>query len=440
MPEFGHENALDELTTLLRIPESNKILFKIHLATLFLEGYPVPIMSIIGEHGSIKSTISKSVKQIVDPAGAKTVSLSKNLENLVLSLHSRYVVCFDNVSNIDQDISNVLCKAVTGDGNSKRKLYTDSEEVIYSYKRKIILNGISPTMEFPDLMDRNITYTTNKVSEEERITEEEFEIKFKEILPFVLGTIFKILSKAITIYDSVKLDLKRLPRMADFTIWGDCIARAFGHEPLSFIVNYKDVIKSHSLDIIETNPIMTIIDDLLGESVHYESTINDFYNLVKGRALSNGVNIASKDVNFPRHFNQVKQQIMKLKPDLRAMGIEIDFDYYTKRNGKYKRNTRIIYIDRRINTISNFNEKPSMTSLPMLPEKFPEQIKENCGSHAGSDELIKPTASLAQFTESTPTRSKGSDNKYGSDFGNSSGTPVESLNTSTSKNVQGETK
>lgn len=442
MPEFGHEGALDELTKLLRIPQADRKIFQIHLIAMFIEAYPVPIMSIIGEHGSIKSTISKSVKQIVDPAGAKTVSLSKNSENLVLSLHNRYVVCFDNVSDIDQEMSNVLCKAVTGDGNSKRKLYTDSDEVIYSYKRKIILNGISPNMEFPDLMDRNITYTTQKVTEEERITEEEFENKFKELLPFVLGTIFRILSKAMSTYDSVKLELKYLPRMADFATWGECIARALGHEPLSFITNYKEVITSHSLEIVGTNPIMTIIDDLLGESVHYESTIIDFYNAVKERAVSSGFDVASKDVNFPRHFNQVKQHIMRLKPDLRTVGIEIDFAYYTKRNGKYKRNTRIIYIDRRINTISNYGENPSMTSLPSLPDEISEQIREIGGSDGGRDELVKPLPALPYLARFTPKEPNGSDDMHGkSTLDVSENTTFfGKIDASNSENVQGETK
>ena len=58
MPEFGYESALDELTKLLRISQDDKTVFQIHLVTMFIEAHPIPIMSIIGEHGSIKSTIS----------------------------------------------------------------------------------------------------------------------------------------------------------------------------------------------------------------------------------------------------------------------------------------------------------------------------------------------------------------------------------------------
>lgn len=413
-PVFEDSDTIEDLSNLLRIPQKDKQIFKVHMVSMFLEGFPIPIMSIVGEHGSIKSTISKSVKQIVDPSEAKTISLSTSTENLVLSIHNRYCVCFDNVSKINQQTSDILCKAITGDGTAKRKLYTDSDEEIYNYKRKIILNGISPNMEFPDLIDRNITYTTQKVPEEERITEEDFGKNFYKLLPLALGQIFKTLSKAMVLHDTVKAEVKHLPRMADFAIWGECIARVLGYEPFSFVNNYKDRIKSHSLEILDTYPIVSIVEKLIQDSDHYEKTIQEFFNEIKTNAESEGIDTHSRYVNFPRAANKIREHIARLKPTFRSIGIEIDIALYTKRDNKHHKNRQVIYIDRIKNTIAEYG-KEHLPSLPSLPEQSYEQIVNPAGSHSGRDNPTETTPSLPYFAKFMPSESSGRDGKHGRD-------------------------
>lgn len=416
IPIFGSENSLDKLVSLLRIPLDERQLFKIHIISMFLEGFPIPIMSIVGEHGSIKSTISKSVKQIVDPSGAKTISLSGNAENLILSFQNRYCVCFDNVSKIDQMISDILCKAVTGDGNAKRKLYTDSDEIIYDYKRKIILNGISPNLEFPDLVDRNITYVTEKVSEDERLTEEEFNKKFNDLLPLVLGQVFQTLSNAMKIYDSVKIQITQLSRMADFTVWGECISRTLGYAPLSFSNYYKDKIKMLSLETNESHPIVSIIEEMLKDRDRYEDTIQGFYNTLKSHAESKNINIRSRHENFPKAPNKIKEHITRLKQNFRTLGLEIDIAPYTKRDGRHPRNRQIIYITKIKNTIVSYGDSQSLPSLPSFPENIQKQIKNMIDSDTGRDNLIGDIPSLPYLAKFIPSLTTDMDGNAGSDI------------------------
>lgn len=358
MPKFGEKDALDLLVALLRIPRKDQMAFKVHLIAMLLESYPIPIMSIIGEHGSIKTTICRTIKTIIDAASAATVSLSGKHDDLVLSLSNRYLVCFDNVSKIDQDTSDILCKAITGDGNSKRKLYTDSDEIIFKYKRKIILNGISPNMEYPDLSDRNITYVTNPIPEEERITEEEFNNTFAGLLPYVLGQIFSVLSKTLSLHNIVKSELKHLPRMADFAVWGESIARVLGYEPFAFLENYKQRIILQSINIVEEYPIIHIIEDMLKDQQgHYEDTVQSFLAAAEKRAEIDGIDIKSKHIEFPGASNKVRGHIQRLKPNLRALGIEVDILQYKKNDGKHPKNRQVIYIDEKKNTISHFGEE-----------------------------------------------------------------------------------
>ncbi len=413
MPIFDGKNSLDDLMRLLRIPLGTRQIFKIHLISMFLEGFPIPIMLIIGEHGSIKSTISKSVKQIVDPSGAQTISLSGNTENIILSFHNRYCICFDNVSKIDQTKSDILCKAVTGDGNAKRKLYTDSDEIIYDYKRKIILNGISPNLEFPDLVDRTIIYVTEKISEDERITEEEFNKKFYVLLPLVLGQIFQTLSDAMKIYDSVKTEIKSPPRMADFTVWGECISQMLGYEPLSFCNYYKDKIKLHSLDTNESYPIISIVEDILKNIDHYEETVPEFYNAVKTRAELECIDINSRHVNFPKAPNKIKEHITRLKQNFRTIGLEIDIAPHTKRDGRHPRNRQVIYITKIKNTIAHYDDSQPLPPLSSLPDAIQEQINDTIGSDTDRDKLVQTALSLPYLAKSPPDFPIGQGGNHG---------------------------
>ncbi|MCH8069574.1 MAG: glycosyltransferase, partial [Candidatus Marinimicrobia bacterium] len=160
------------------------------------------------------------------------------------------------------------CKAITGDGQSKRALYENSDEIIYNYRRKIIFNGIAPNLDFADLRDRCISYETIHLKESERITEDEFNTRFTKIIPSVLGKIFQTLSKMLELHESIKGEISDPPRMADFTLYGECISRALGYTPFSFIDNYKERIKINSIDIVEAYPIISLIEKALKDIDH----------------------------------------------------------------------------------------------------------------------------------------------------------------------------
>lgn len=376
IPIFDEKkDALSELITLLRIMQKDKLVFKVHLISFFLESCPIPIMPITGEHGSIKTTIAKSVKQIVDPSGEGISSLPKN-DEIILHLNNRYVANFDNISEFNREMSDILCRAITGEGQSKRALYTNSDEVIYSYRRKIILNGISPTLEHPDLRDRCIVYETEPLAPHERLTEEEFQMKFNALVPHVLGQIFQTLSKALGNYDSVKKELKNKPRMADFAIFGESISRGLGNDPFAFITNYQEHVDFNDIDVLESYPIIQLIEEVMENKDTYENNISSFYRDILQRAESNGIEIKSRDINFPKAPNKVKQHIERLKPNLRTLGFSIQIDTYAKRDGVHPRNSRIIHIQT-INELNSLDSKVSNVSLPSLPSLSNENQAHN---------------------------------------------------------------
>jgi len=60
------------------------------------------------------------------------------------------------VSSINEEVSDLLCRAVTGAGYSKRALCTDDSDIIYKFKRFIAVNGINLATTRADFLDRSI--------------------------------------------------------------------------------------------------------------------------------------------------------------------------------------------------------------------------------------------------------------------------------------------
>jgi hypothetical protein len=348
-------NPLEELVTLLRIPPQFRQIFKVHSISMFLADVPVPIMVPKGEQGSLKTTITKAIKRTVDPSGEEVSSIPTSRDDLVLLLNNRFMPNFDNVSFITPQNSDILCRAVTGEGLSKRKLYSDSTEIIYSYRRKIILNGISFGMNRPDLMERCIVYETKAPTSLERITEEEFNETFSELLPYLLGQIFAILSRVLKSYNDVKSQIKEKPRMADFAVYGECISRELGYDNFSFVKDYTEKLEQSAIGIIENHPLVFVITKIMESEIQYKDTVQNFFDKAKQLAIENEIDIGN---DFPTISNKVQSVIDRIKPNLRSLGFEVSFYQYTKNDGVFPKNRTIISIEKNpsvIPTISTDN-------------------------------------------------------------------------------------
>ncbi len=340
----SNPNALDELSTLLRIPENRRHLFKVHLVSLCLESIPVPMMVFSGEQGSAKTTTSRAVKQIIDPAaGGNAIAFPRSNDDLILNLSHRYLTTFDNVSLIDKVKSDTLCTAITGIGQAKRKLFHDQEEVILSYRRKIIINGIGVTIERPDLLDRSIFYHLESPKRSERITEQEFNEKFVSLLPKILGKVASVLQTALQTQQQIRSEVVQ-ERMADFTVYGEAISRALGYPENSFVELYRSITEQKAIETIENHPLVRAIEIIMGNQNHYEKTVQKFFEEIRKTAINESLN--TNQSFFPSSANRVRGSIERISSYLRKLGYKINISQYTKADGLHPRNRFVICIDK----------------------------------------------------------------------------------------------
>lgn len=362
IPKTGNLEVLDRLCDWLRIQQKDRFMFKIHLVSLFLEKYPMPIMVLTGEQGSIKTTITKTVKRIIDPSSMLSAAIPKSNDDLTIHLNNRYVSAFDNVSGFNHEVSDVFCRAITGEGVSKRALYTNTEETILSYVRKIILNGISPSLEFPDFRERAIFYQTMAIEEKDRLTLKEFDNAINEILGEVLGAIFDVLAKAISLYAIVENQIEYKPRMSDFAVWGEAISQGLGNEKELFINYYRERLQADSLEAINNYPIFGLVQKMMENRDVYEDSVSAFYQILCSYAEDVGINIKSKYVKFPQAPNKIRWHIVTLRTNFRTVGLEIVLYTYTLNDRKYTKGTQIIKISK-----TSYTTELSLPSSPSSP-------------------------------------------------------------------------
>ncbi|MEW6042938.1 MAG: hypothetical protein AB1608_01600 [Thermoproteota archaeon] len=338
-------DPLEQFCDLLRI--ENKLLFKCHLITMFLEAIPTPIMAIIGEQGSIKSTQSALIRMVVDPTGTKKEDnlshLPNSIDDLNLHFYHNYMPAFDNVSYISKEFSDVFCKAITGGGYTKRQLYSTEEEVILKFKRKFIINGISINIDSGDLNERTIQYPTKMLPKSERKTDEQIQYEFNKIKADLLGQIFIILQKALRIKDNIRTDIKELPRMADFAIWGEAISQVLGNQKGSFTEQYQKAISESNEILAESTPIIPYILEMIGDKAEDLVPVRSFFEGLKTFAEKNQFDIKSH--TFPKAPNKLRSTINRIKPLLRENGYEINIIKSTKNNG-FVRNISLVVIQK----------------------------------------------------------------------------------------------
>ena len=138
---------------------------------LFTE-QPHVVLAIFGEQGTGKTTAVKVLVRILDPGPVPVRKPPRDADSWVTAAAGSWVVGLDNLSDIPPWLSDSLCRASTGDGDVRRKLYTDGDYAVFAFRRCIIFDAIDVGALEPDLADRALPVTLALIPDEDRRDEE----------------------------------------------------------------------------------------------------------------------------------------------------------------------------------------------------------------------------------------------------------------------------
>ena len=299
-----------------------QLLLLCHLVSCFIPDIAHPILGLNGHKGSSKSTIMRMLKTIIDPSPLFASSFPKEQNELVITFSQNWTTAFDNVSEIPDWLSDILCKVCTGDAFSKRKLYTDEDAHIVSYQRCVLLNGINNPVNKPDLLDRMIILWIESISKEERKPLTELWKEFLKALPNILGGVFDALARAFALKDTVNRD--NLSRLADFDLWSRAIAKALGYTEQDFIRAISANTETQNDEAIRQSPIALLLlnwAETTDQSATLENTATELLKWLLVRADTSGINTRSRE--WPKSGAALSRKINEIAPNLLEHGIKI---------------------------------------------------------------------------------------------------------------------
>ncbi len=336
-PVHSEYGIFDYVKENFNISEDLVLIFIIFVCTAFIPHIRHPILIVEGEKGAGKSTLMEKLLAIINPVKKDVFVLPSNIDGLITTLSNNYFSVFDNVGKLSDEFSNTLCQASTGGTLTKRKLYSDNDELSISIKRLVALNGINLEISQGDLLDRAILVRLDRISDTERRPNEEIDIKFRKCLPGILSDIFFIVSKALNIYPQIKL--QNYPRMADFSRYGYAIAEAIGEgNGKIFIEQYKKNIKLAVESAIEENPLLECIEYIIDKEGSWQGTMTEL--LLKIRRVIQNVYIGKTlPMNFPKTANALSRKLNSYKHELANLGITLETSRSKERRVKLSKTT-----------------------------------------------------------------------------------------------------
>jgi hypothetical protein len=187
-----------------------------------------------------------------------------------------------------------------------------------------------------------------RIAKEKRRVESDIIAEFLELRPRLLGYIFDILVKTLQIKSSIKLN--DLPRMADFALWGEAIARAMGYQDLELINAYYDNIGKQNIEAIENHPLGQAVAKFYEEKIEGKSNIwegqpAELLEQLETIAQTHKINTNHK--SWPKEVRWLIRRLNQIRSNLlEGLGIEITIDRVTSsvEDQNKKKNTSLIKI------------------------------------------------------------------------------------------------
>jgi hypothetical protein len=247
----------------------------------------------------------------------------------------------------------------------------------------VVINGIDDLLSRPDLQDRAISLTLEKINDDKRRTEAELEADFEKVRPQVLGALLDAVSVALR--DVAGIRLEKLPRMADFAVWAAAAAPAFGWTAEQFLAAYDRNRGEATATALEASAIGPWVLRLLEKTSPWEGIARDLLRELEKYADEK----TRKSQDWPKTARKLSGDLRRIAPALRAAGVKVDIG---QRQPGGKRDRRI-----------RLEQTCKTPSLPSRPSRTPSQEDATGGQEATCDSQSQGEAGGDTVPDTVPT-------------------------------------
>jgi hypothetical protein len=315
LPEPVRGGNLEELWAWLNVTEEDRPSVAGWSVATLIPHIPHPVLNLDGEQGSGKTTAAKALVLVSDPSPVPTRKPPRDAESWVTAAAGSWVVGLDNLSAIPDWLSDSLCRAVTGEGDVRRKLYTDGDLTVFAYRRCVVLTGIDLGAVNGDLADRLLSIHLDVIADEERREEGELWPGWDDAHPRILGAILDLAARVASLAPSVVLPTK--PRMADFARILACVDQVLGTNGLE---RYRQQQGALATEALTADLFITAIGERLGTE-EFRGTSADLLTM-----LTPADEPWRRPAGWPADPRRVTQLLRRQAPTMRKAGWMVSQD------------------------------------------------------------------------------------------------------------------
>lgn len=276
---------------------------------------PYMLLLVEGGQGSGKSFLCSVVKRIIDPNQVERARLPESERDLMIHAQDYFLLSFDNVSGLKNNISDLLCVLATGGGMATRALYTDNELFVFQSARPMVFNGIADYASRPDLLERAIPLRLPEMIEGQRRSEEELTAELDRILPDVLGALYTIVSSAMLRLPDIETPTGL--RMADCARWLVAAEPAAGVPQGSFL---RAVIAAQTETLVDRTENDPVVAQLFAAVANHpvECTVQQLLQAILPIS-------GPFDRFFPTTPAALSRHLTRIKPGMDKIGLHVEF-------------------------------------------------------------------------------------------------------------------
>jgi hypothetical protein len=295
--------------------DRDRRLFLAYVTLTALPHIPRPILQTTGVMGSGKSTACRVVKRLLDPTGNETVTVDRR-DFLQKAAHC-YVLLLDNQNSLPEWFQDTLCRLVTGESDSKRVLYSDDDDLVWSMRRAILLNGINPPSERGDVQDRTLPIELDRLDKRKRLPEDDFWLNFSLGRPRLLGAIFDALAGALRARHTVVLEER--PRLTDWGLYAAALYESQGWGVEAFTADWRGVEETQQQGTLDGSIVAQAVILYMRDKPRVELSAAKLHAALRasaGEALD-----LDSDKSWPKTGRTLWKRLREVTPLLEVHGI-----------------------------------------------------------------------------------------------------------------------
>ncbi len=361
--------TLEELAELLNVAEWP--LVAAWLAAALLPDMAHAVLSLAGEQGTGKSTAGRLLAATIDPSPAQLRAAPKDPEGWAVAAAGSWVVGIDNVSSIPTWLSDAMCRASTGEGVVRRKLYSDDSLSVLAFRRAVLLTSIDAGALRGDLADRLLLVELERIPAHRRRLDEDLASAFATAHPRILGAVLDLAADVLAVLP--KIHLAELPRMADFARVLAAVDHILGTDALGSYLGQRDRIAE---DVVEGDMVAQAVRDFAKAVGTWEGTSAQLLERITPDRPQRG---------WPRTPRALSGIVSQYAPALRSVGVEVERGERTKAARAW---------------VIRARERGKSPSPPSPPSPTPpEQVRRGDGRGDGGDGGQDPTVTQTRWSD-----------------------------------------